>query len=352
MTWSRARLHAVLLHELAHIRRRDGFAQMLSLCACAIYWPNPLVWMGARRLRREAEMAADDAVLMGGVKASQYAGDLLELAREFRTRRPIISGTALFMTAPSALEARVESVLASTTLRTGVTPMDVLKSAGFGIIAAATLAFACPSLAQEAATPSPPAVPVPATAATPATPPAPPAPATDAAMATPPAPADAVDLSRPIIIDEHGVHHLSRSEERRLHADVERARREAREAVARMRPELARAAAEVKASEAAVRAVRAARPQIEAAMVEAEKERPQVDAAMAEMRPELDRALVQVRDELRRQHFDVQIRERVDAALKRAEIHIEAAKARVDQKGLAEDKVEERDENSDTPDSN
>jgi hypothetical protein len=116
----------------AHIRRHDSLAQMLSLFVCALYWPNPLVWLGARAMRREAEMAADDAVIVAGVKPSAYAGELLQLASEFLARGPS-TATALFMAAPSALEARVQSVLAPTQQRSGVTKMDVLKIACAGV---------------------------------------------------------------------------------------------------------------------------------------------------------------------------------------------------------------------------
>jgi beta-lactamase regulating signal transducer with metallopeptidase domain len=66
--WPRERLQAVLLHETAHIARRDSISQMLSMIACALYWPNPLVWMASRALRNEAEIAADDAVIASGMR--------------------------------------------------------------------------------------------------------------------------------------------------------------------------------------------------------------------------------------------------------------------------------------------
>src|SRR5262249_18264100 len=148
------RLQAVLLHELAHVRRLDGLMQMLSLLACAVYWFNPLMWIGARELRREAEIAADDAVLVSGMKPSAYAGGLLQLAAQFNGRRAL-AGVA--MPAPSSLETRVKSVLALNNLRKGVTPMDAFKVALLGAAATALIAVMRPDVveAQDVAAPMP-----------------------------------------------------------------------------------------------------------------------------------------------------------------------------------------------------
>ncbi len=180
--WPRERLQAVLLHELAHVRRRDGLMQMLSLLACAIYWFNPLMWIGARALRREAEIAADDAVIVSGIKPSAYAGELLQLAAQFNGRRAVAS---VAMAAPSSLETRVKSVLALNNVRKGVTPMDALKVALLGAAATALIAVARPDVveAQDAVAPPPAPVaapsdlpPVDAIPTVPDVPPAPPAP--------------------------------------------------------------------------------------------------------------------------------------------------------------------------------
>jgi beta-lactamase regulating signal transducer with metallopeptidase domain len=79
-TWSDDRRRAVLLHEMAHVARRDCLTQFLAAIATAVYWPHPGVWWLARRVRIERELACDDRVLSIGTGARAYAEHLLELA--------------------------------------------------------------------------------------------------------------------------------------------------------------------------------------------------------------------------------------------------------------------------------
>jgi TonB family protein len=96
-----------LAHEWSHIQRRDLHTQLLAQLVCCLYWFQPLVWLAARRLRQEREQACDDAVLAGGVKAHEYAAELMELARA-ATRSPL---GALAMAEVSDLEGRVRALL-------------------------------------------------------------------------------------------------------------------------------------------------------------------------------------------------------------------------------------------------
>lgn len=50
---------AVLLHELAHLRRRDHWVRWVELLVSCVYWWHPLVWIIRRRLRDEADMCCD-----------------------------------------------------------------------------------------------------------------------------------------------------------------------------------------------------------------------------------------------------------------------------------------------------
>ncbi len=108
--WSEDRRRSVLMHELAHVRRRDWLSQTVAQFACALYWFNPLAWLAARMLRIERERACDDLVLSTGARPSDYAEHLLEMARDLRTRRGT-SLAALAIAQPSHLERRLLSIL-------------------------------------------------------------------------------------------------------------------------------------------------------------------------------------------------------------------------------------------------
>ncbi len=109
-TWPEAPRQAVLLHELAHVRRRDCLVQAVAEAACALHWFNPLAWLGAARLRLERERATDDLVLRAGARPSEYAGHLLEVARRMlpAERAPI---SAVAVAEPSDLGTRIILIL-------------------------------------------------------------------------------------------------------------------------------------------------------------------------------------------------------------------------------------------------
>ena len=317
--WPYDRLQAVLRHEFAHVQRRDGFSQMLASLACALYWPNPLVWLGARALKREAEIAADDAVIASGMAPSDYAGELLGMAKEFRASG--LAG-ALSMAAPSALPARVKAILAPTPHRSGVTFMDVVKMAAVALLTAGALAAAHPSLAQDAppvAMATPPAAP-PAAVAAPDAPPAPPAPAAVPTPAEPPTPPSAVDAPDTVVRIVRSAH--GDRDARRLRIEMAHAEREMHDAMARVNPEIARIVAAVHAHDIATRRIVEMRPQIDA----------EVTAALAEARAQLA------------QIDDKAIRAKVDAALARAQARIDQAATHESRRVVITD-----DGNSDTP---
>ena len=74
----------VLLHEQAHIRRRDHQAKPLAWLALCLHWWNPLLWLAYHLFCRDLETACDQAVIRAfdPDHTVQYATTLLRLGRK------------------------------------------------------------------------------------------------------------------------------------------------------------------------------------------------------------------------------------------------------------------------------
>src|SRR5262249_47041128 len=106
--WPDARRRAVLLHELAHIRRHDLVGHVIGALACALGWFNPFMWMAAHELRVESELASDEIVLGAGVRPSEYAQHLLDIVTTLGRRAP---SAAVAIARPNELEGRLVAIL-------------------------------------------------------------------------------------------------------------------------------------------------------------------------------------------------------------------------------------------------
>lgn len=84
-------VEAILLHELAHIRRSDYLANLLLHITEAVFFFNPgLRWI-ASLIREEREACCDDMVLMGTADRNSYFDALVA----FRANAVILQGYAL-----------------------------------------------------------------------------------------------------------------------------------------------------------------------------------------------------------------------------------------------------------------
>jgi len=146
--WTMDRRRSVLLHELAHVRRRDLVTNAVVQLACAVYWFHPLVRLAARHVRIEAERACDALVVAAGTRPSDYAGDLLEIARTMRSSAT--ATVALAMARRSDFEGRLLAILSPDAGR------NVLTATRAALVA---LSFVAPAAAIAAAVPAGPATP-------------------------------------------------------------------------------------------------------------------------------------------------------------------------------------------------
>lgn len=116
-------LEAVLLHELAHVRRGDLLVNSLQRFAEAVLFFHPAVWYVSRAISRERENCCDDIVLAAGYERTDYAGILVRLAEKCVGSKPdkqrVQAALAATGDNPSELKRRVMRLLgASEPIRT------------------------------------------------------------------------------------------------------------------------------------------------------------------------------------------------------------------------------------------
>jgi RND family efflux transporter MFP subunit len=130
---SAATIDAVLLHELAHVRRGDYGWNVLLRLVQALYWPHPLVWLIGRLIAGVREQACDDLCVawLGG--AASYCATLLEVTTGL-LRRPRES-LGLAMTRSTQLGRRLASLA-----RSPGAPSCVLRAPARGVIVVTVLA--------------------------------------------------------------------------------------------------------------------------------------------------------------------------------------------------------------------
>jgi TonB family protein len=110
--WTIERRRSAVIHELTHVARLDQLSLWLGQLCCALYWFQPLAWLAAVRMDREAERACDDRVLMSGISEAGYAQQLLDMANKiFNEPAPPKSATAMART--SMVSDRIRSILDS-----------------------------------------------------------------------------------------------------------------------------------------------------------------------------------------------------------------------------------------------
>lgn len=128
-----AQVEAILMHELAHIRRRDYLANLLQNAAEGFLFYHPAVWWISGVIRAERENCCDDLVVAGTGNAHEYAAALTSLERN-RARH----GEALLAASGGNLVKRVHRLLYPRESSRG-TLMPLLSAAILTVTAALTL---------------------------------------------------------------------------------------------------------------------------------------------------------------------------------------------------------------------
>jgi beta-lactamase regulating signal transducer with metallopeptidase domain len=104
-------LRHVVLHELAHVRRRDDWRTLAEHLLTAATWINPAVQLACRQAAVSREMACDEWVVRQTASPAAYARCLADVAG-LRTRRRRVGLVSAVTGRPGMLHRRVAAVLA------------------------------------------------------------------------------------------------------------------------------------------------------------------------------------------------------------------------------------------------
>ena len=147
-------LDRVLIHEWAHVQRRDDVVNMLQSVVCMIVGWHPAVWWIDRRLHVEREMACDEMTVAITGSPKSYAECLMKLA-SLRAGARAVRGAPAVATV-SGLRARVTKIVTphrsfapawSRSLAAGIVSILCVMSVGVGgLELVETTAFALPAI--------------------------------------------------------------------------------------------------------------------------------------------------------------------------------------------------------------
>ncbi len=104
-------LQFVLLHELAHIRRGDYFANLFQLFVEALLFFNPAVWWISQQVRREREACCDALAIELSGAPVDYAKTLVCVAENSLSHAPAAAPAFGDEREPSSLADRVQRLL-------------------------------------------------------------------------------------------------------------------------------------------------------------------------------------------------------------------------------------------------
>jgi len=109
---------ALLVHELAHVRRRDHWVRFVEILVTGLYWWNPVVWLARRELREAEEQCCDRYVLRAFPGASRtYAGVLVDTVDFLSGARFAVPPAASAAGPTRCLRRRIEMVMCGTDFR-------------------------------------------------------------------------------------------------------------------------------------------------------------------------------------------------------------------------------------------
>jgi TonB family protein len=128
-------VEAIVVHELAHLRRYDVWTNAFARVAEVVLALNPAAWFVMRRLATEREIACDDWVVARTGAGDAFAHTLAALASRARSRVPIAAASAFG--SRHSVVVRIERLLDARPRRLRLSP----PALGGALMLLASIAF-------------------------------------------------------------------------------------------------------------------------------------------------------------------------------------------------------------------
>lgn len=121
------KLRYVVLHELAHLKRKDILVNWITLVLRILYWFNPLVWYAFHQMRIDRELACDEHVLeiLEQGEAKAYGYTLLDMV-EILSGRVSYAGIAGVLEDKSQIAERILKISTFNRLRKSYALLNIM----------------------------------------------------------------------------------------------------------------------------------------------------------------------------------------------------------------------------------
>ena len=110
-SWTSSQWEAVLLHEAAHVARRDPLSALVQSAAVTLYWWWPVAHLLSRRIHDLRETICDDFALEGACDPVAYADLLMQTAERLVGLRTLPAAVGLLDSAHGGLKERITRLL-------------------------------------------------------------------------------------------------------------------------------------------------------------------------------------------------------------------------------------------------
>jgi TonB family protein len=125
--YNQAQQKLIIQHELQHYARGDQLWNIIGTVILALFWFNPLSWLGYRRFRQDQELSCDEGILLNSNKQTKlnYSKALL-ICSAGQGASQAFGGLGSHYTDSQVIKQRLEAILLPSRTRPGLKYLLIL----------------------------------------------------------------------------------------------------------------------------------------------------------------------------------------------------------------------------------